>query len=112
MIKKSFKEIAYEDIKNVFLNPEEFGEIHIVDGKRMVVSIDGMEVVERSKKQTERGRIDGVFERQIVMYVARSDFGRLPAIGREIILDKTRYRVQDAIDEGGLYSITLGAVRS
>ena len=107
-----FKDILYQDIGNIFLNPEEFGELHQVDGERMAVIIDGNEVTERSKKQTEKGRIEGVYEKQIVMYVSASKFGPMPAIGRVLRLDSSSYRVEDVINEGGVYSITLGAVRS
>lgn len=111
-MKPSFKDILFQDIKRTLLNPEEFGEVHTIDGKRMVVSVDGMEVVERAKKQAEQGRIDGVFKQQIIIYVARSDFGSLPAVGRILNFDKVNYRVIDAIDEVGIYSITLEAVKS
>lgn len=104
-----FKELAFMDIQHVFMNPEEFGEKHQIDGKTMTVVIDGLEVVNRSKKQAERGRIDGIYEKQILIYVSRAEFGRLPAIGRSLRLDGSQYRVTDAIDEGGMYSITLGA---
>lgn len=107
-----FKELAFQDIQNVFLNPDEFGEKHVIDGKQMTVIVDGMEVVERSKKQIEKGRIDGIFEKQILLYVSRNEFGSLPAIGRALKLDKGTYRVEDAVDEGGIYSITLGAIKS
>lgn len=107
-----FKELAARDIKNVFLNQNEFGERHEVDGKLMTIIIDGMEVVERSKKQVEQGRIDGIYEKQILIYVSRNEFGPLPAIGRRLTFDRSNYRVTDAIDEGGMYSITLGAVKS
>lgn len=107
-----FKELAARDIRNVFINPEEFGERHVVDGKQMAIIIDGMEVVERSKKQVEQGRIDGIYEKQILIYVSRNEFGPLPTIGRRLTLDRNNYRVTDAVDEGGMYSITLGAVKS
>ena len=106
-----FKELAAEDLRGVFLNPEEYGEAHVVDGKEMVIVVDGLEVVERSKKQREQGRIEGIYEKQVLIYVARSDFGRLPVIGRTLKLDGSIYRIEDAIDEGGIYSITLGAVK-
>lgn len=112
MIRRTFKELLMSDVSTVFLNPLEFGESHLIDGEKMTVAIDGMEVVERSKKQSEHGRIAGVYQQQIVLYVAKNEFGKLPAIGRAIMLDKGRYRVTDAIDEGGIYSITLGAVKS
>lgn len=107
-----FKELAARDIQTVFLNSDEFGEIHNVDGKSMTVIIDGMEVVERSKKQIEHGRVDGIYEKQIIMYVSRSQFGNLPAIGRRLTLDRNNYRVTDAVDEGGMYSITLGVAKT
>lgn len=107
-----FKELVYNDIHSVFMNPQEFGEKHLVDGKEMTVIIDGNEVTERSKKQTDTGRVEGVYLRQMVLYAAKSQFGPLPAQGRILKLDKSTYRVMDATDEGGIYSITLGAVRS
>lgn len=107
-----FKELAARDIQNVFLNQDEFGERHEVDGKVMTIIIDGMEVVERSKKQIEHGRVEGIFEKQLLLYVSRNEFGPLPAIGRILTLDRNKYRVTDAVDEGGMYSITLGAAKS
>lgn len=107
-----FKELAAQDIKNVFMNLEEFGEKHMVDGKPMIIIVDGPEVVERSKKQREQGRIEGIYEKQILIYVSRSDFGKLPTIGRILKLDNSTYRIEDAIDEGGIYSVTLGAVKA
>lgn len=108
----NFKEIVFDDIRKVFLNPEEFGEIHVIDGKQMPVIVDGMEVVERSKKQVEKGRIEAIFQKQTMLYVSKSEFGSLPVIGRQLKLDTSIYRVIDAIDEGGVYSITLGAVKT
>lgn len=107
-----FKEIAFSDISEVFLDPEEFGERHTVNGRSMVVVIDGMEVVSRSRKQVEHGRIEGIYKKQIILYVSRKEFGPLPAIGQQLKLDGGTYRIMDAVDEGGLYSITLGAVKA
>ena len=66
-----FKELIFNDISNVFLNPLEFGEKHLVDGKEMTVVIDDTEVMERSKRQKDEGRIDGVYKRQLLIYVSR-----------------------------------------
>ena len=107
-----FKEIAYNDISTVFLNPEEFGEEHVVDGRAMNIVMDNVEIIERSKKQSEAGRIDGVFKRELLFYVSRSDFGPMPAQGRILTLDGRKYIVSDAVEEGGVYSITVGAIKS
>ena len=108
----TFKQMAVGDISEIFFNPEEFGEVHRIDGRPMTVIIDGFEVVERSKKQSEKGRIDGIYQKQVLLYVSRKEMGSLPAIGRQLQLDGSKYLVADAIDEGGVFSITLGAVRS
>lgn len=109
---KSFKELLSNDIKTVFMNPEEFGEMHIIGGREMPVIIDETEITERSKKQVEQGRIDGVYERRILLYVSKNDFGRLPGIGGLLAVDKTKWRVVDAVDEDGVYSITLGYLKA
>lgn len=107
-----FKEQLFTDIENVFMNPDEFGENHTVDGKVMNVIVDNAEIIERSRKQVDSGRVDGIFERQLLFYVSRGVFGRLPAVGRVMDFDGKKYRVEDAVDEGAVYSITLGALTS
>jgi hypothetical protein len=107
-----FKEQLFKDIGNVFMNPDEFGESHTVDGKKMNVIVDNAEIIERSKKQSDKGRIEGIFARQLLFYVSRSEFGPLPAVGRVLEFDGKKYRISDAVDEGALYSITLGALSS
>ena len=46
----SFKEILQQDVKNVFLNPLEFGETHLVNGEPMTIVLDDVENIEREKK--------------------------------------------------------------
>lgn len=107
-----FKEILSADRKNIFLNPQEFGEVHAVDGVPMTIIIDENEIISRSKRQAEGGRIDGVYSRQLLFYVSRQDFGKLPGAGRELTLDGHKFRVIEALNEGGVYSITIGAYKS
>ena len=103
-----FKELAFHDISNVFLNPDEFGEEHTINGKKMMVIVDQNEVEARGKKQFEHSRIDGVYEDNLLIYVSRKDFGQQPAHGRALTFDGRSYRVNDSRDEGGIYSIILG----
>lgn len=46
----SFKEILAQDVKQVFLNPAEFGETHLVNGEPMTIVLDDVENIEREKK--------------------------------------------------------------
>lgn len=109
----AFKDILQRDNVLVFLNPNEFGEEHIVGKKRMVISIDNNEMVEREKRQAgaELYR-QGIYKKKVLFYVQAKDFGPLPAVGKSLALDGETYIIIDAVDEGGIYSIIMEAVRS
>lgn len=106
----SFKEAIQRDIDEVFFNVEEFSGTHTIDGVQMPVMVDDMENIEREKKM--KSHMDGIYARQILLYVKASVFGALPAQGRLITFDNRRYTVVDATDESGVYTITLEANRS
>lgn len=107
---KSFKDIIKEDISITFINTDEFSDIHNIDGRDMPVQIDDNEIIEREKKSSSN--MDGVYVKQKLIYVKANDFGALPAIGRQIMLDGKRYLVVDSTDEYGIYTITLEGNRS
>lgn len=106
----SFKQAIQGDITSIFLNPDEFGEPHIIDGKKMTVIVDDMENVEREKKM--KSHMDGLYARQMLFYVSAAEFGLLPAQGRLLRFDGKSYQVVDATEESGVYAITLEANRS
>lgn len=106
----SFKEAIQRDIDEVFFNVDEFSDTHTIDGVQIPAMVDDMENIEREKKM--KSHMDGIYARQILLYVKASAFGVLPAQGRLITLDNRRYTVVDATDEGGVYTITLEANRS
>lgn len=105
-----FKELIAEDTRKVFMNFDEFGEMHTVDGKDMLVIVDGNEHIERKKRRETRA--EGLYVKELLFYVSKETYGALPAIGRMCRFDKKDYLVSDAIDENGIYSISLEAVRS
>lgn len=110
MTSRSFKDIVAEDIKNVFINPLEFADSHVVNGVAMNIVVDDMENIEREKKM--KSTMDGLYARQVFIYVAAEDFGDLPAQNRVVVLDGKSYRVIDATEESGVYGITLEANKS
>ena len=106
----TFKEIIADDIHRTFLNIEEFSDIHTVNGKEMPVQVDTNEQIEREKRMSQN--VDGVYMNQKLIYVAASDFGSMPKQGSILNLDGKVYRVADAVDEYGVYSITIEANRA
>ena len=105
----AFKDMVQRDVHDVFLNLDEFSDIHNVNGVEMPVQIDNNEQIERQKRQTEIA--EGVFVSQKLIYVSSSDFGPLPRIESILKLDGKTYRVVDAVGEDGIYSITIEANR-
>lgn len=105
----NFKDLIKQD-KKIFLNLQEFGESHTVDGIEMTVLIDGMEEVEREK--IERIHQDGITKESILIYVDSKEFGELPLIDDIITLDEKRYLVKNVINEDGIFSISLEVNRT
>lgn len=105
-----FKDVIRADVHKVFLNTEEFSDMHMINGTEMEVQIDSNEQIEREKRYNQN--MDGIYKNQKLIFVAASDFGPLPKQGSLLTMDKRTYRVADAIDEDGIYSITLEANRA
>ena len=110
-----FKDMVARDVKNIFLNSEEFGETHTVNGHRMTIVLSGADHTENDQRDSE-GRTrygkSATYSRQIVMHVASEDFGRLPAQGDDVVLDRMHYQVADAVDQQGMFCITLDQAQS
>ena len=109
----SFKDVIASDVHDAFMNVEEFSDIHVLNGVQVPVQIDCNEQIEREKRYNQN--MEGIYVNQKLIYVSAEDYkkapGRkgLPKQGSVLSLDSRTYRVVDAIDEGGVYSITLEA---
>lgn len=106
----TFKEIIRADISDVFLNIDEFAVEHVINGRSMPALVDNNELIEREKKA--KSDMDGVNVKTTLIYVRARNFGALPPVGYHLTLDSMSYIVLDAINEDGVYSITLEANRS
>ena len=106
----TFKELLRQDVKKVFLNPGEFGEEHIVNGKPMLIIIDDNELTEREKRI--KSHMDGIYRKQTLIYVSALDYGPFPGAGKAVKIDGTQFIVTDSLNEGGVYSIHLEANKS
>ena len=109
-----FKDCLASDVHDVFLNVEEFSDIHTIEFKgstmQIPLQIDDNEQIEREKRSNQN--MDGIYVNQRMIYVAASDFGALPKQGVLLKLDGKSYTVADAVSEYGIYSITLEANRA
>lgn len=106
----TFKDIIANDVHTVFLNTKEFSDTHIVNGTEMSCQMDEIEQINREKRYKDH--MDGVFVQERLLYVAASDYGPMPKKGQIVSVDGRKYTCQDAVDEYGIYSITLEANRA
>ncbi len=104
---KTFREQFREDLKATFLNPAEFGEEHTVNGKKMLIIMDGNELTEREKRV--KSHMDGVYKKQTLVYVRAMDFGPLPGVKKPVEIDGKTFIITESINEGGVYSLHLEA---
>lgn len=107
----TFKEQIAKDNRTVFMNQDEFAETHLINGEEIPCTVDNNELIDREKRYQYKKSLyaDGIYLKQLLIYVKAEDFGPLPAIGRVITFDKKSYIVADAINEDGLYSLCLEA---
>ena len=106
----NFKDILKRDVTSVFLNNLEFADIHDIDGVKMRCIIDNNELEERKKLYSQHS--DGIFEGKILIYVRAEDIGMMPGVSKRLYLDGEAYRVEETMDEYGMYSIVLEAIFS
>lgn len=107
----TFKEQIVQDNQSIFMNSDEFSGIHVVNGKEMTVQVDCNELIEREKHYRNNGNLfaEGIYRKNLLIYVSAEEFGQLPAVGRLLVFDGKNYLVMDAVDEDGIYSISLEA---
>lgn len=106
-----FKQIVRNDNRAVFLNLEEFADLHMVNDRKMSVIIDSNELEEREKAY-KGNHVEGIYKKTLLIYVLAVEFGRMPAVNSSLVLDGITYRVTNAINEDAVYSIEMEAVRS
>lgn len=97
-----FKEMVKGDIKEIFLDLEMFGEIHTVAGKEMTIILDDTENRNRNEQYQDS---KAIFNKRILFYVAAEDLGSLPPLGMRIDVDGRDYKILQAEQEEGIYSI-------
>lgn len=109
--KLTFKEQIAQDNQDIFMNQDEFSEIHVVNGKEMTVQIDSNELIEREKHYRNNSNLfaEGIYRKNLLIYVREDEFGTLPAVGRLLVFDGKNYIIMDAVNEDGIYSISLEA---
>lgn len=99
----SFKEMVARDRQLVFLNPAEFGEEHIVEGKAIIAVLD-----DNALKERQGGQELGVAEASLMLYAAVEDLPARRPAGEGLNIDGREYIVNDWSEDMGIATVALG----
>lgn len=109
----TFKDYAAADVFGTFINTDEFADLHTVDGKQMHVIVDTNELIERQQRVNSSANTDGIYRAHILIYIPVSEYGAKPKPGKQLNLDgRKTYTIVDCINEDGIYSMELEAIRT
>lgn len=97
-----FKDLLQQDIDNVFMNPDELGEPHMIGDKQFAVVVDYELLKQRTKKE-----YDGMYVGDILFFVSAKKYGTAPKIDSMLTFDGKTYMVFDARTQGGVHEIIL-----
>lgn len=102
-----FKAAVQNDIKAVFLNLEEFGEWHTLNGEKIQCVIDKNLTQDLGSGQG-MSQIVGVFTNMQTIYVDSSDMPT-PVEGEILRVDGSLHLVKSVSEEGGMLVIVAEA---
>lgn len=106
----NFKEIIANDLE-IFLNPDEFGEIHELEGQPTLIVIDENSFNQFSGTMEMENTMQGIFQSTLTIYVKADDFKK-PDVGDRIKLDGNYYEVAGVSESLGLLTINLASYES
>ncbi|MCM0759603.1 hypothetical protein M7775_13675 [Sporomusa sphaeroides DSM 2875] len=106
----SLKDMMAADIAAVFLNPDEFAEMHEIDGQQILCVVDEDISKQRSNRQSEN--YDGIYQRELTLFISESDLGYRPERDQKMTVDGEWYKVLNCAASAGMLEIDLGANRA
>lgn len=98
----SFKEQIQKDLDAVFLNLDEFAELHRIEGKKIAVVVDNDQL-----QQLKKGQILGLVEADMLIMGKESDFPADLEPGRLLNVDGRELIVENSGTDMGLVEVAL-----
>lgn len=97
---------------NTFFNTNEFGELHTLGSKEVVMIIeeDGFNGISGRTNEFEDAT-QNIYESVITIYLKASDYNK-PSVGKRITLDGEKYYVVGSSVSDGILKISLAANES
>lgn len=103
----TFKEQILKDLDEVFLNLEEFAELHRVEGVQIPVVVDSDQL-----NKLKKGQIIGLVEADMLLMGKESDFPRDLEPGRLLNVDGREMLVVNSGKDMGMVEVALSQNRT
>ena len=103
----NFKEQIMHDLDSVFLNLDEFAELHRVEGKEIAVVVDSDQL-----NKLKKGQILGLIEADMLLMGREVDFPRDLEPGRLLNVDGREMIVANYGKDMGLVEVALSQNRT
>ena len=99
----SFKAMVEADRRRTFLNLDEFGEQHAVEGRAIAAVLD-----DNALKERQGGQELSVAESSLLLYAAVEDLPARRPAGEGLNVDGREYIVNDWSEDMGIATVALG----
>lgn len=96
------KELIANDRDNVFLNLDDFGEIHNIEGNDIICIIDQDGLLDR-----QGGAVSAVGQSTMTLYAKVEDLPERRGYGSELTIDGIPYMIDTWYENMGLSTINL-----
>lgn len=109
MDSSEFKKQLVKDIDQLFMNIEEFGETHLINGEELPCQIQEIETgkLDTQTRRSEERHYDGIFRYRRTLFIKKG-LTKTPVKTTPITIDGRKYIVDDLKEEMGIYIISLG----
>lgn len=98
----NFKDMIAKDLRTTFLNLEEYGELHRVEGKEVTIVVD-----EDALKELAGGQKLGIAESSLLFCAAAEDLPDRRPAGEGLNVDGREYIILDWSEDMGLATVAL-----
>lgn len=104
----TFKDDLASDL-DVFINPDEFGEEHEINGEMLLCVVQSPTDKEVFLTGGKYDGYDGIEGKQTIVHIKKETLPENPPEGGVLTLDGTEYLVNQVVEDMGMLSITLHA---
>ena len=103
----TFQEMLDDDIRNVFLNIDEFGSKHFVEGKEIICIFD-----DEALRERQAGNELRVSESALLLSAHINDLPPQKGAGEHLLIDGREYVIDDWAVNMGMAHIALSQTRT